>query len=281
MASDIANTRHLVNSCERKLAMKTYLLIFTTVLLFACQQETKQEPAQEKAPFQEITLQTPDSIQLFGDLYEIDKAGPTILLFHQGGSNARGEYAPIIPKLTAKGFNILAIDLRVGGQYYGQYNRTIANIPSYSFGDKYGYCDAYNNLESALDYMIVAGFTGKKIAWGSSYSASLAVQLGNKRPDDLVGVLAFSPAAGGPLEACSPNPYFETITVPLLVLRPPNEMENESSQAQFALAEEHGHQTFVPKHGRHGSSMLVEERVGHNTDATWEVVMAFIDKVSR
>ncbi|WP_431121220.1 alpha/beta hydrolase [Flagellimonas flava] len=249
------------------------------LLLGSCKKEPKHEAVSEPELSQEISFYTPDSIQIFGDLYELDKQGKTILLFHQGGSNARGEYEPIIPKLIEKGYNILAIDQRVGGQFYGSYNRTLANIPTNGFGDGYGYCDAYNNLESALDFIIDSGFTGDKIVWGSSYSASLGIQLANNRQQDISGVLAFSPASGNSLKDCLPNEYFETIKIPLLLFRPPHEMERETSKLQSELAKTHGHQTFVPQHGVHGSSMLVASRVGSNVDETWKAVFSFLQKI--
>ena len=144
--------------------MKISSTILIGFILFLCsfQEARQKDSSNESYNVKEISFYTPDSIKIFGDLYEIDKKGSTILLFHQGGSNARGEYSPIIPKLIEEGFNILAIDQRVGGQYYGNYNRTLANIPTNHFGDGYGYCDAYNNLESALDYMIGSGIFWKK-----------------------------------------------------------------------------------------------------------------------
>ena len=175
----------------------------------------------------------------------------------------------------------MAIDQRVGGQYYGNYNRTLANIPTHRYGDGYGYCDAYNNLESALDYMIDSGFSGDKIIWGSSYSASLVIQLANSRQNDIEGVLSFSPASGGSMKNCLPDPYFESLKTPLLMLRPPSEMESEKSKAQFELAESYGHQTYVPKNAVHGSSMLVKERVGDVVEDTWAVVLSFLDKIER
>ncbi|MGI9530557.1 hypothetical protein [Lutimonas sp.] len=227
----------------------------------------------------EISFYTQDSVEIFGDLYEIDKKGKTILLFHQGGSNARGEYSPIIPRLIEQGYNVLAIDQRSGGQYYGSYNRTLAKIPTNIYGDGYEYCDAYNNLEGALDFMIDNGFSGVKIVWGSSYSASLAIQLANHRQGDVDGVLAFSPASGGSMKECLPDPYFETLKQPLLLLRPPGEMQNEKSKLQFELAEKFKHQTYVPKSGVHGSSMLVENRVGDDVQDTWKVVISFLENV--
>ena len=260
--------------------MKTSLLIFLAAMsLISCKNEVKDDQSPKESADREVYFYTQDSIKIFGDLYEQNKKSSTILLFHQGGSNARGEYAPIIPRLIEQGFNVLAIDQRRGGQVYGSYNRTLANIPSNSFGDGYGYCDAYNNLESALNYVIKSGFTGKKILWGSSYSASLAIQLANNKQEEISGVLAFSPATGGPMSGCQPGTYFETLKVPLLLLRPPNEMENENSKQQFDLANSFNHQTYVAKYGRHGSSMLVEERVGNDVEETWNVVLSFLSKI--
>ncbi len=250
-------------------------------ILCSCKTESKKETPIVVTNGKEISFYTPDSIKIFGDLYELGKKETTILLFHQGGSNARGEYAPIIPKLIKKGYNILAIDQRVGGQYYGNYNRTLANIPTNRYGDGYGYCDAYNNLESALNFMIDSGFSGDKIVWGSSYSASLVIQLANSRQDDIDGVLAFSPASGGSMKDCLPDEYFETLKIPLLILKPPNEMESEYSKAQLELAEKYGHQTYVPKNGVHGSSMLVKERVGDEVEETWKTVLSFLSKIEK
>lgn len=262
-----------------KIVSTTLIGIF--LFLCSCQDEMKKDSSNEINYVQEINFYTPDSIKIFGDLYELDKKEKTILLFHQGGSNARGEYASIIPKLIKKKYNVLAIDQRVGGQFYGNYNRTLANIPTNSYEDGYGYCDAYNNLESALDYIIDSGFSGDKIIWGSSYSASLAIQLANNRQNDVDGVLAFSPATGGAMKDCLPGKYFEALKLPLLILRPSNEMENEKSKLQFDLANKYNHQTYVAKNGVHGSSMLVKERVGNDVEETWKVVYSFLDELSK
>lgn len=263
--------------------MRIVAITFIGIILSisSCENDLKKDTSHQLQNGKEVSFYTPDSIQIYGDLYEIDKKGQTILLFHQGGSNAKGEYSPIIPKLNEQGYNILAIDQRVGGQYYGNYNRTLANIPTNSFGDGYEYCDAYNNLESALNFIIDSGYSGDIIIWGSSYSASLAIQLANNRQNDIAGVLAFSPASGGSMKDCLPDRYFETLKKPMLLLRPPNEMENESSKSQFDLANKFNHQTYVAENGVHGSSMLVEERVGSNVDNTWKVVMSFLQKIEK
>lgn len=258
--------------------MKTYYplcLFLIFVLILSC--ETPAADTSDSEPGRidtEISFTTEDSIKIYGNFIPLSKGGTTLLLFHQGGSNARAEYSTIIPRLVGQGFNVLTIDQRRGGQLYGQYNRTVAEFSL----NGYGYCDAFPDLEGALNYLETEGFDGKKILWGSSYSAALAVKLAHQQPEKVAAVLAFSPASGGPMADCSPNDLFETLNVPLLVLRPGNEAQIESVQAQLALAEEHGHQTFVAEQGVHGSSMLVEGRAKGGIEETWKVVMDFLEK---
>lgn len=259
--------------------MQKLWLLMIFALFTACKPDSTDKKNSKQEIHREISFYTPDSIQIFGDLYENNKESPTILLFHQSGSNARAEYQSIIPKLTEKGCNVLAIDQRVGGQIYGSYNRTLTQIKDNSYDNPYSYCDAYNNLESALDFVIQQQFTGPKVLWGSSYSASLAIQLASNRGKDIKGVLAFSPASGGPMEPCKPDLYFDAVKVPLLLLRPSSEMESEKSKAQFKLAEEKGHETYVAQNGVHGSSMLVSERVKANVDDNWTTVQNLLSKV--
>lgn len=247
----------------------TILTIALLMLVLACARP-------EKKTVSEFDFYTPDSIHVYGDIYEYDKTGPSILLFHQGGSNTRAEYQNIIPELTSKGYNIITIDQRRGGQTYGSYNRTVAEIPV----NNYGYCDAYSEVSQTLDLAIEKGFTGKKILWGSSYSAALVIKLANDRPEDVDGVLAFSPASGEPMAGCDPNEYFGDLKLPLLVLRPENEMEYQSVATQFELAKEAGHQTYVADPGVHGSSMLVHDRVLGDVSETWKVVNTFLEQLT-
>ncbi len=224
----------------------------------------------------EISFYSADSVQIYGDLYEHDKASTTLLLFHQGGSNARAEYKHIITRLTEKRYNVLAIDQRVGGQTYGGYNRTIALFNE----NDYNYCDVYLDLEAALKFIIDLGFTGPKIIWGSSYSASLAIKLANNYPDKINAILAFSPASGGPMQSCKPDDYFLTIKMPLLLLRPQQEMAIESVAQQFQLAIDSEHQTYIANPGTHGSSMLVDERIDGNSAPHWKIVFDFIENLN-
>jgi pimeloyl-ACP methyl ester carboxylesterase len=255
--------------------MKKLILLSLTLLVFlnACKKQHKNTfNKNDSKVAKEIVFHTKDNIKIYGDLYQLDKTNPIILLFHKGRSNARGEYNSIIPLLINNGFNVLSIDQRLGGQDFGSYNRTVANILNSTFN----YCDAYADLESALNFVIDSGFSGKKILWGSSYSGSLAIKLANEYQTEVSGVLAFSPASGGPMKNCRADEYFETLKVPLLLLRPAKELEIESSQKQFELAQSFNHQTYIAKNGFHGSSMLVENRVKNNVDDNWKSVLSFL-----
>ena len=82
----------------------------------------------------EVQFNTDDGITVFGDLYASieGKSAPIILLFHQAGGDARGEYTGIAYRLLENGYNILAIDQRSGGNRFGGVNRTVAAILGFS-----------------------------------------------------------------------------------------------------------------------------------------------------
>src|SRR4029079_9253706 len=108
------------------------------------------------------------------------------LAFHQADYN-RLEYREIAPRLVKEGFSVLAIDQRSGGDYGGGVNQT-ANKSNGSWN----YTDVLPDLEAALKWAEAKHPQSKIIAWGSSYSASLAIILASKHKD-VAGVLAFSP----------------------------------------------------------------------------------------
>ena len=229
--------------------------------------------AQEAA--QSFELETADGITVFGDIYEPEhvKRPPLILAFHQGGGDARGEYTPIIPTLVRQGFAVMIIDQRRGGEVFGGTNRTVAALPE---GADYSYCDAYPDLEAALAFARTQSF-GRIIAWGSSYSATLALQLASEYPTDLDRVIAFSPASGEPMGDCQPREYAAQITIPALMIRPEREAAIESVADDLTAFSEMGHDVFISPGGSHGSSVLVEERSGNPATEAWERILSFLN----
>lgn len=233
-------------------------------------------PALAHAEPVQVDFRSSDDVRIYGDLYASDagKSAPVILLFHQAGSDARGEYAGIAARLVAAGYNVLAVDQRSGGDRLGGTNRTVAGLN----GEEFGYCDVYPDLEAAVIFVREQGFSGRLAAWGSSYSAALVFQLAAKNPTEVDAVLGFSPASGEPLADCDPADYLDDISVPILALRPRREFEIDSVRNQMHEFQQAGVQTYVADPAVHGSSMLNPERVKAPVDETWSVVLEFLRK---
>jgi pimeloyl-ACP methyl ester carboxylesterase len=227
-----------------------------------------------QASTREVLIETSDGIVLTGDLLwtEETRGRPFLLLFHQGGSNARAEYGSMIARLSAEGFNLLAVDQRRGGDRFGGVNRTVERL-----GDReFTFCEAYADLEATLAYARELEPSVWPVIWGSSFSAALAIQLAAGHADEVSRVLAFSPASGDPMAGCEPGAYVEDLAVPALFLRPASEMEIPRVAAQLETFQEQGHQTYVADPGVHGSSMLNPERVEGDVEPTWAVVLRFL-----
>jgi pimeloyl-ACP methyl ester carboxylesterase len=244
--------------------LRTFVLLLVAVMT-----------ASASAQADEVTFETADGIRLFADLQTAagGRSAPTIMLFHQAGGDARGEYGEIAARLLANGYNVIAVDQRSGGDRFGGMNRTVEQLGDAAFG----YCEVYPDLEATLGYLLSAGFDGPLAAWGSSYSAALVFQLAAKHAGDISAVLGFSPASGEPLAGCEPETWLEGLSVPALALRPRSEYEIDSVRAQLERFAAAGVQTYVADPGVHGSSMLDDERSGGSTEAAWSVVLGFLD----
>lgn len=208
------------------------------------------------------------------DRYDGPGSSGVVVLFHQGGGSARGEYAFLVPRLLELGFDVVTPDLPGGGDRFGEANRTLARTPE---AEGFGYCDALPDVTAVLRDAAAWKPDQPLIAWGSSYSGALvlhaAVQSGSP---EIARVLAFSPASGEPMAGCAADDVADRLTLPVLVVRPESEAAIPTVQAQlerFAIA---GHQTLVAVPGAHGSSTLNAERVEGDVEHVWEVVRGFL-----
>lgn len=226
-----------------------------------------------------VMTKTSDGVTIYGEKYSgsHDATAPLVLLFHQGGSNGRGEYAALAKWLNEAGFRAIAWDQRSGGKMYGETNRTIAGLPRESDP---GYCDAYMDLQAALDYAAPASSGKKVVVWGSSYSASLVFRLAAENPDRVAGVIAFSPASGGPMVECRARLWVENVNVPVFVLRPASEMARDSSVEQRDILAAAGADFLVVENGVHGSSTLIDARTNHDMNATREAVLDWLRRTA-
>jgi pimeloyl-ACP methyl ester carboxylesterase len=213
--------------------------------------------------YSELKTVTADNVTIHGQKYFAKLSGkdPLILLFHQAGSNGRGEYGDLIPWLNQSGFRVIAWDQRSGGKRFGSDNRTVAGLAKDAPA---AYCDAYQDLQAAVDYTFKQGLAKKVVVWGSSYSAALVVQLAAKNTDKVSGVASFSPASGGPMVNCRARQWVEKVKAPMLFMRPASEMARESSVLQRDILKAAGGKFEVIANGVHGSSMLVDTRTKHD-----------------
>ena len=225
-------------------------------------------------PVSEVIAQGADGHQIFGDLYRPKAPGATtVVLFHQAGGDARGEYGEIAQRLQQEGYEVFAWDVRGGGDRFGSSNRTVDALEGPA---PEGYCSAYPDLQAALEYAFLYGSGGPILTVGSSYSAALVVRLGVEQAHRLAGVAAFSPASGR-MEECAVENFLPKLgEVPLLVFRPEGEMEVESVAAQKTLFDEHGVEVFVAPEAAHGASMLAPGRSKGDVEATWARFLAFL-----
>jgi alpha-beta hydrolase superfamily lysophospholipase len=232
------------------------------------------------AEHEEVEFKTEDNELIYGDLFVVKKGkrAPLVLLFHQASSNGRAEYAYHIPRLVENGYNVLVIDQRSGGSHFGGENRTVGGM-----GDENaGYCDAYPDLEAALDYVVDAGFKGSRYAWGSSYSGALVFRLGMEHPDELSGVLVFSPAVGQAMYPCSTTVYIVNNEVPAFLAATAAGVSKYSGTKErktrklAAAAAEYVDVFYVADNGVHGASMLDPERVGGDVEKHWSAVLNFM-----
>ena len=226
----------------------------------------EQAAAETSQPLQQVATVTSDGVTVLGTPYfgGLDNDAPMILLFHQAGSNGRGEYKDIAAWLNENGYRAIAWDGRSGGERFGETNLTVEKLNE---GVSTEYCDASPDLQAALDATTISGLADKVIVWGSSYSASLVFKLAADNSDKIQGVIAFSPAGGGPMENCRARMWVDDVKAPIFALRPAREMEIPSSAEQRDILTEAGAKFMVVENGVHGSSMLVDERTESDMSA--------------
>ena len=135
-----------------------------------------------------VTFKAKDGLTITANQYIMDSTYSFILLFHQAGSS-KGEYIETAKKLLKLKYNVLAVDLRSGGNINYIPNSTA--LEAKTKGYKHSYLDARQDIVAAINY---AFFINNKpiILFGSSYSASLCLMEG-KDNNKVKAVIAFSP----------------------------------------------------------------------------------------
>ncbi|NOX87280.1 MAG: alpha/beta hydrolase [Chlorobi bacterium] len=246
--------------------MTQYIILFNllfTVLFVSFGQASPQT----------VTFKSTDGLTVTADLYMIaDREAPFIILFHQAGYS-RGEYREIAPKLNALGFNCMAVDQRSGGEVNGIVNETHKRAEE--AGMKTKYADAFPDLEAALSYVKVNFKPKNLIIWGSSYSSALVFVLAAKYPDDVDGILSFSPGNYFKMDGKTIADYAGEVTCPVFITSAKS--ERESWQSIFDSLKSTDKNRFLPEEkGYHGSKALWAENKGHNE--YWKAVKEFLKR---
>ena len=229
----------------------------------------------EPSAIDTVTFPSLDGLQVTADLYRgAGPEAPTVLLFHQSQSS-RGEFLEIAPRLQALGYNALAVDLRWGGARSGVTNETAVRhgtpdlIPRIESGEERPWptIDAsYDDMVGALRWLDAEGYTGRRMALGSSFSAMLVYRLGAE--EDLAGVLAFSPAEYDEERPSLVRSWAHALHAPALSFAPVGEEEMVAQVAEEVSVD--GSLTAVGSIEGHGASVLDED------PKAWHLLTSFI-----
>ena len=222
---------------------------------------------------EKVEFSAGDGLLISGNLYNIGKEKPIILLAHQAGYN-RIEYADIAPKLNELGYNCFAVDLRSGGAFAGKPNNT--NVRAVEKGLNPKMIDAQQDITATIDYLYER-YNQKVIVWGSSFSSSLALFEGLNN-SKIKAIVAFSPGDYFGDATTSLSEVFSKIEKPYLATSSKEESKALSKLIR-ELKAENNQQQFIPKsNGFHGSRALWEGQEG--AEEYWNAIIQFLAKVN-
>jgi dienelactone hydrolase len=145
-----------------------------------------------------------------------------------------------------------------------------------------GYEGSY---ESALSDLVAAitwahrNASRRIVLWGSSYSASLTFAAA-AQTRGITALLAFSPG-----EYFDDKQYVRRaaaqVTIPFFVDSAANQEEIRAAAAIAAPSPSHRKTVYVPQHGIHGSSTLLESRDPAGARENWAAVERFLRETVR
>jgi len=229
---------------------------------------------------QPVQFKAPDGVTVYGVYYAAPNSStPVILLFHQAGSN-HFEYTPIAPKLLAAGFSCLTVDQRWGGEMWDQRNQTVKKLGhSETAADKV--TDLEADLEGALAWAQKRGPHRKFILWGSSYSASLVFVVAAQHPDEVAGVLSFSPGEYFDEHPTMIEDAAMKVHAPVFITSENEPDRIEEATKIFNVIPSHDKVHYKAKFAVHGSSTLRTDRNPRGAAANWAAVQKFLKQFEK
>jgi dienelactone hydrolase len=220
-----------------------------------------------------VTFKSQDGLPVTADLYmTAHKKAPFIILFHQAGYS-RGEYTEIAPKLNALGFNCLAVDQRSGNEVNGVINQTHKRAAE--AGMKTKYVNAFPDMVAALQFTENNFKPKTLLVWGSSYSSALVFVLAATYPDDIDGLLSFSPGNYFNLNGKSVSDYAKEVSCPVFITSA--KAERPSWQPIYDNLKTTDKKWFLPdEKGYHGSKALWSSH--KENEDYWAAVKKFLKR---
>jgi pimeloyl-ACP methyl ester carboxylesterase len=165
----------------------------------------------------------------------------------------------------------MAIDQRSGGEINGVINQT--HLEATKLKKPRFYINALPDIEAALMYIRDELNIDKIVIWGSSYSASLALVMGQRHAEDTDGVIAFSPGEYLTVDNKKIEEYAQEITCPVFIASAKD--EHEKWRAIYEAIASSDKSYFLPEtNGEHGSEALWEENEGY--DEYWRALESFL-----
>ncbi len=259
--------------------MRLLALIFPILLALSCSTSPKSaHEAPLKVRPDKPTVATPksgqiqfpskDGLPITADLYQKEGNKDFILLCHQA-QFSRGEYINTAPILVDMGFNCLAIDQRSGRKANGIMNETTKAAKAKHLNIRY--TDAIQDIETAIDKAYELNHQRPIILVGSSYSAALALYLGNTGKVKAVAV--FSP--GEYIRSLKIGKAAEKLKKPVFVTCAKKEIDGVADLVKNVDSQYLSFYRPTEK-GIHGSRALWDSTEGH--EGYWK---AFKDWLKR
>lgn len=201
-----------------------------------------------------VSFETKDGFVLHGDLLAAkDPAAPALILLHMYRSN-RGAWAPLVPKLAAAGFNVLAVDQRAHGESRRQGEKTVRvedlSRPRFTELVRQGPKD----VAAARRFLRARGLGRDRVALvGASYGCTVALLSAN----------AEKPAAA--LVLLSPGTSYFGVDVlgaargfpgPLLTVAAEDDTRSTESARRIAAEHEDPDEVEIYPNGGHGTRLL-------------------------
>lgn len=269
----------IIFKTELKLFCMRYFILMISFLLINCNSSSQKKEVKLKIDDrakttyhkEKITFPSIDSLPITADLYKVESAKPMILLCHQARFS-RGEYKNTAIKLNNLGYTCLAIDQRSGNIANDVVNETALaakkrNLPQ-------AYLNAKQDIQAAINFLYKKNNNQPIILVGSSYSATLALLIG-ENSNKVRAIVAFSPGE-----------YYNTIDVQSSIKNMAKPIFVTSSKRESAGVTELVSlinldyvTQFIPKEeGIHGSKALWNSTKGNEN--YWKAFLSFLQKNS-